>query len=193
MRIQLITNKSISNAGRHFLTMVSCVVMMIGCASNVSRFTDESRLITSNFSLEGLKITYDTSGNLDSIEVFGQAPANRQGYKVIAEADAKSKLVKFLHGESIRSEDYVITISKDITKAIGSGQDTQRYAQQINFALIQSITNMTSQGRLTGMRKIDEQFVSNGTVYVAVYKWSRNPSSSPDSVMPKNLKPVITL
>lgn len=173
--------------------MVSCVVMMIGCASNVSRFTDESRLITSNFSLEGLKITYDTSGNLDSIEVFGQAPANRQGYKVIAEADAKSKLIKFLHGENVRSEEYIATITQDLSKIIGSGQDTQRFARQINLNLIQSVTTLISQGRLVGIRKIDEQFVSNGTVYVAVYKWSRSPSSSPDTLMPKRLKPVITL
>lgn len=166
---------------------------MIGCASNVSRLPDESRLITTTFSLDGLKITYDLSGNLDSIEVFGQSPASKPGYKLIAEADAKAKLVKFLHGESVNSQEYIVSITRDISKAIGSGEDATRYARQINLTLIQSITNLTSQGHLVGLRKIDEQFVSNGTVYVAVYKWSKLPSSTPDTVMPKRLKPVITL
>lgn len=171
-----------------FLTIIVTAFSVLACSS--LKVSNEG--VTTAFSLEGIKITYDLSGNLDSIEVFGQASANKQGYKLIAEADAKSKLVKFLHGENVRSEEYIATIAKDLSKIIGSGQDTQRYAQQINLTLIQSITTMTSQGHLVGIRKIDEQFVSNGTVYVAVYKWSRTPSS-PDTVMPKNMKPVITL
>jgi hypothetical protein len=66
---------------------------------------------------EGIKIYYSLLGNLKRIEVYGVAPAWKGNVEVIAEADAKSRLVKFLYDEQVNTRNSVDVITRTIDKA----------------------------------------------------------------------------
>lgn len=68
--------------------------------------------VSVDFSDEGVKVFYTSFGNVDRIEVFGQAPVWKGNYTVIAEADAMDKLVKFVYGQSVSSNKKVEILSK---------------------------------------------------------------------------------
>ena len=55
-----------------------------------------------------------------------------------------------------------------------SSQDSSaiRNAKAINETIVTTVTNITSKGRLTGVRKIRDFQRNDGKVYVAVYVWS---------------------
>jgi hypothetical protein len=66
---------------------------------------------------EGIKIYYSLLGNLKRIEVYGVAPAWKGNVEVLAEADAKSRLVKFLYDEQVNTKNSVDVITRTIDKA----------------------------------------------------------------------------
>lgn len=69
---------------------------------------------------EGIKIYYTLLGNLDRIEVYGMADAwkgNGQTLEILAEADAKERLVKYLYDNQVNSSRSVEVISKTLDKA----------------------------------------------------------------------------
>jgi hypothetical protein len=47
-----------------------------------------------------------------------------------------------------------------------------RNAKALNETIVTTVTNITSKGRLTGVRKIRDFQRNDGKVYVAVYVWS---------------------
>lgn len=65
-----------------------------------------------DFTDEGVKVFYTTFGNVERIEVYGQAPVWKVNYAVIAEADAMDKLLKFVYGQSVSSNKKVEIITK---------------------------------------------------------------------------------
>lgn len=74
--------------------------------------------VSVDFADEGVKVFYTSFGNIERIEVFGQAPVWKGNYTVLAEADAMDKLVKFIYGQSVSSSKKVEIMSKalDIAK-----------------------------------------------------------------------------
>jgi hypothetical protein len=161
--------------------------------------------LSTDFTDEGIKITYTFTGKLESIEVYGQAEAWRGNVEALAEADAMAKLTKFIYGSTASTQRHVkiigLTIdaaqdndlgkftSKDgsfnITdkeieqlaiskkdKSTNNASSNLRNAQTINSTLVTTITNLTAQGRLVGVRKIRDFQRNDGKVYVAVYAWS---------------------
>ena len=69
---------------------------------------------------EGIKIYYTLLGNLDRIEVYGMADAwkgDGQTLEILAEADAKERLVKYLYDNKVNSSRNVEVIAKTIDKA----------------------------------------------------------------------------
>lgn len=69
---------------------------------------------------EGIKIYYTLLGNLDRIEVFGMADAwkgDGQTLEILAEADAKERLVKYLYDNQVNSARSVEVIARTLDKA----------------------------------------------------------------------------
>lgn len=73
--------------------------------------------ITTDFRDQGLILTYTMTGNLEKIEVYGVAPAWAGNYAIQAELDAKEKLLKFVHGESMSSDTKKQLLAKTLDKA----------------------------------------------------------------------------
>jgi hypothetical protein len=168
-----------------------------------SNLKDQS--IATDFTDEGIKITYTFTGKLQSIEVYGQAEAWRGNVEAVAEADAMAKLTKFVNGQTVSTNRRVKVIGKSIEEASDnkldkyksqdgtinvtakqiesdfsgdqnqqSSQETNavRNARTINQTIVTTVTNITSKGRLTGVRKIRDFQRNDGKTYVAVYAWS---------------------
>ena len=76
----------------------------------------EQRLST-DFKEEGIRVTYTFTGEVEKVEAFGYAEVWRGQYQHVAEADAKDKLVKFLHGESVSTSRKTQVIAKSIDRA----------------------------------------------------------------------------
>ncbi len=186
------------------------VALLFGACSSAPDKTAGSanlkdQAIATDFTDEGIKITYTFTGKLASIEVYGQAESWRGNVEVIAEADAMAKLTKFVNGKNVSTERRVKVIGRSIEEAQDnkldkyksqdgtinvtdkqidyepyveknqqSSQDSSaiRNAKAINETIVTTVTNITSKGRLTGVRKIRDFQRNDGKVYVAVYLWS---------------------
>lgn len=77
----------------------------------------KDRVVAAHFRDRGIEVHYTWSGDLEKIVVWGVAPAWKANYDILAEMDAKAKLVKFVHGESISTEIRTEIISRGIDKA----------------------------------------------------------------------------
>lgn len=160
--------------------------------------------ITTEFRDQGLRLHYTLTGKLDRIEVFGIAPAWQGNHVIRAELDAKEKLLKFVHGETMSSETKTRVISKTLDRArdqllnrfesnidmqfnsqeleketsaepaTGANPDntSRRTADRIERTLVEKTVMLTSGGRLSGLRKVDDAVSINGRYYIARYEWS---------------------
>ena len=146
-----------------------------------------------DFKDEGIKVYYTIFGKLEKIEVYGMAPAWKSNVTILAEADAMSKLVKFVHGKEVSSSETVKLLGKAIEKSqdgytndfdskelqadnTPNSRKTNsalRNASVVNDTLVDTVTTITSRGRLTGIRKVKDMVQDNGKMYVAVYQWSQ--------------------
>lgn len=90
--------------------------------SGATTAVSEQRL-SSDFKRQGIKLIYDRSGNIESIEVHGYAPvwgssssSAREAFRV-AELEAKKAMNDFINKETIRSSTSVAMISRNLEKA----------------------------------------------------------------------------
>ena len=194
---------------KNLLLVLVTVATLVACSSIPNKKSEVTNLkdqtIATDFTDEGIKITYTFTGKLDSIEVYGQAEAWRGNLEALAEADAMAKLTKFVNGQNVSTERRVKIIGKSIEeakdskldqfksqdgtinvtdkqiennplfdKAQQSSQDNSalRNARAVNETIVTTVTNLTSKGRLTGVRKIRDFKRNDGKTYVAVYVWS---------------------
>lgn len=77
----------------------------------------KDRTVAAHFRDRGIEVHYSMMGNLEKVVVWGVAPAWKANYEILAELDAKTKLVKFIHGESISNEIRSEIISRSLDKA----------------------------------------------------------------------------
>lgn len=165
--------------------------------------------VATDFQDAGVKIYYTLLGDLDRIEVTGIAPAWKGNYTVIAELDAKAKLTQFLYGDNTKTERRIKIIGKALEKAqdntlnkfktadgtisfteaelsqdaSGSSDNTsRRIAERVDNTVVTTITSITSQGRLTGVRKIREGTRDDGRFYLAVYQWSEKDQNTAEFI-----------
>ncbi len=195
------------------LMLGACASKPNGPSSSSTNIKDQS--IATDFTDEGIKITYTFTGKVQSIEVYGQAEAWRGNVEAIGEADAMAKLTKFINGQNVTTERRIRVIGRSIEDARDnkldkfksqdgtitltdkqieslpsfdknqqSSQDTSafRSAKVVNETVITTITNITSKGRLTGVRKIRDFQRNDGKVYVAVYVWSEKDQAASDYI-----------
>lgn len=103
-----------------------CVLALVGCSTTKQAGINpgdvapvkEQRLST-DFKREGVRVTYTFGGEVEKIESFGYAAVWRGQYHIVAEADAKDKLIKFLRGENVDTQ----RMTKVIAKSIERSQD----------------------------------------------------------------------
>lgn len=190
-------------------TIISLTILaslgLVGCSSFGSKTKAEAPIVPQewktpvkdatlsvDFRDDGIKVYYTMFGKLEKIEVYGMAPAWKSNVTILAEADAMSKLVKFVHGKEVTSNE----VTKILGKAIEKSQDgysndfdskeliadnapssrktnsALRNASVVNETLVNTVTTITSRGRLTGVRKVNDMIRDNGKMYVAVYQWT---------------------
>lgn len=115
------------------LLALAVATTLIGGCSSINPFSDKDKNFTVSQSSdnmtpvkeqtvglvndEGIKIYYSLAGNLERIEVYGMAPAWKGNVEVVAEADAKERLVKYLYDESVTTDRSVEVITKTLDKA----------------------------------------------------------------------------
>jgi hypothetical protein len=195
---------------KNFVAVFILALTVIGCTLGPSKNTNspdiKERQLSTDFTDEGIKITYTFTGKLESIEVFGQAEAWRGNVEAIAEADAMAKLTKFVYGKDVSTSRRVKVIGRSLEAAKdnkltaysnkegdieitdkqieglplagGSSLKTdtsstaERQANALNATIVTTITDITSKGRLVGVRKVRDFQRNDGKVYVAVYVWS---------------------
>jgi hypothetical protein len=179
---------------------------------NINTDRLENRKISTDFVDEGVIVHYTIFGKLEKIEVFGQADAWKGNVETLADADAYAKLVKFIYGNDVNTNRRVMIIGKAIEQAkdqsrIDSPQDllqtndkqieqaiardgapnersnsSLRSAKILNETVSETLTTITSKGKLVGVRKIRDFQRNDGKLYVAVYQWSEKDQATVDNV-----------
>lgn len=209
---------------KYILSSFIVFFLISGCASNQSQKLSETvggeikeRRLSTDFTDEGIKITYTITGNLKILEVSGQAEAWKTNVTVLAEADAMAKLTKYIYGKDVSTSQRVQVIGKSMEKFNDNliksaykgdevptftdkqiedelskerkvnlnlpnattndlkNQDLTRYqrdAKVVNDTTIDTITKISSAGKLQGVRKVRDFVKDDGKTYVAVYVWS---------------------
>lgn len=107
----------------------------------------KDQALSTDFSREGIRITYTLFGNVKKIEAFGYAPIWRSNYEHVAEADAKDKLIKFLRGETVSTN----RMTRVIARSIERSQD-----RSVNkFRTVDGVVNFTDEelesGNISGV------------------------------------------
>ena len=131
---------------------------------------------------EDVKIVYTTFGNLKRIEVLGRAPSWKAQAPVMAEIDAKEKMVRFMYEEDVSSERRVNIVARSLEKATDNavnrmdgaaveysaaelegevaqgatpGQDntSRRLAETVENSTVNVLKTSTASGKLRGFIK----------------------------------------
>jgi hypothetical protein len=110
---------------KHLAVSLLAVALMglAGCSSTGGSKTDKEQSATLDYRRQGIKITYDSSGKIDAIEVVGYAAvwgnsqnAIREAYRV-AELEAKKTLNDFINKETVTSTVSLRMISQNLEQA----------------------------------------------------------------------------
>ena len=167
-------------------------------------FTDEGIKIIYTFTgkLESIEIYGQAEAWRENVEalaeaeamakltkfVYGSNASTQRHVKIIGlsiDAALNNDLVKFTNKDgSISVTDTEIekidTSRND--RAMDNSISNLQNAQTINSTLVTTVTNLTSQGRLVGVRKIRDFQRNNGKVYVAVYVWNEKDQSTSELI-----------
>ena len=77
----------------------------------------KDKRITADFKDQGLILHYTVTGKLEKIDIYGTAPAWAGNHVILAELDAKEKLLKFVYGESMDTQTQRQILAKTLEKA----------------------------------------------------------------------------
>ena len=64
----------------------------------------------------------------------------------------------------------------------------KRNASVVDQTLINTVTNITARGRITGVRKTRDMKMDEGKTYVAVYEWSENQQATAEFIRDRMMK-----
>ena len=205
---------------RKLIILLLSSLFLISCSFTSKKAeaptSPKEQKLSTDFTDEGIKITYTLFGKLAKIEVYGQADAWKINVEALAEADAYAKLVKFVRGTQVSTERRTKIIGTAIEKAednnlnkyinsdgvialtdkeIEAEADTskpnnsrttsnsaKKAASIVNTTTMTTMTTITSQGRLTGIRKVSDYKQNDGKTYVAVYRWSEKDQATSEYV-----------
>ena len=106
---------------RKLIILLLSSLFLISCSFTSKKAESPTSLkeqkLSTDFTDDGIKITYTLFGKLDKIEVYGQADAWKINVEALAEADAYAKLVKFVRGTQVSTERRTKIIGTAIEKA----------------------------------------------------------------------------
>lgn len=199
------------------LTLAALTSVLVGCGTSKHAIDAPkveaigNQKLSSTFNRRSIKLEWDCvwgTGMLDAtcirtnikaIEVTGYAfsngntPALRENAFVVAEMNAKAKLVKFVR-DDVSSTSVVQTMTKNIEKANDRVKQRIRNDEEVsmsddeaskdtNFAIRENTNNIVrtttetiranAQGIITGVRTVQEEIVDRQTVAVTI-RWSRD-------------------
>jgi len=140
------------------------VLSLCACASsNVGQGKSslKDQRLSTTFTDEGIKITYTTFGNLESIEVFGQAEAWRGNVEAIAEADAMAKLTKFIYGKDVSTNRVMKVIGQSIEAAADNSLSKYTAGDGSINVTASDIERIASEGNLSGQRNQNDSAQRN--------------------------------
>lgn len=157
-------------------------------------FTDEGIKITYTFTgkLDSIEVYGQAEAWRGNVEAIAEADAMAKLTKFVNGKNVSTTRRVEIIGKSIeeaqdnklnkyKSQDGTIVMTDkqidsehSVDKNQQSSQDSSaiRNAKAINETLVTTVTNITSKGRLTGVRKIRDFQRNDGKTYVAVYVWS---------------------
>lgn len=121
--------------------------------------------LSTDFEREGIRVFYTMFGKVERIEAYGYAEVWRRDFNIVAEADAKDKLIKFLRGETVSTQ----RMTKVIAKSIERSQDNSRN----RFRTVDGTTN-TSAEEIEREETQSQSKDENGQVNTALRKNSVN-------------------
>ena len=220
---------------RAFITIMLASTILTACSSAKNTGFEQAQgnqvavmdqKITTEYSDKGIILHYTLFGKLESIEVYGVAAAWKSNPEILAEADAKEKLVKFVYGEQVDSDLNVKILAKSLEKArdnavnnittgvtgadnafissqleaellkeeatqgrtnIAGDKDkdntSRRVAERLDDTITDTLTRISSNGRLRGVRKVGDQILDDGRLYVAKYVWSEEDAHVANSIL----------
>lgn len=216
-----------------FVTLVLSALVFVGCSTDQKARNEKERdtgesgsllkdaRITTEFTEDGIKLTYTKTGALESIEVTGIAESWRgeTQARLLAEADAYEKLTKFTFGSTVKNNQRTKLLAKSLEVAkdklktskskdsdeinftadelegmdVGASGDAAsttnsgsiRNASLINQITTSTITEITSKGKLRGVRKVKEFTRNGGKTFIAVYVWSDKDNAAAEQMRKK--------
>jgi hypothetical protein len=123
---------------------------LIAPGSQAGQAIADQRLVINDFKTQGIRVIYNTRGDVEAIEAYGYAAvwgnsmnAAREAYRV-AELEAKKSLNDFINKETITSSVSVRMISQNLERA--SDQNTNRFASnQANNTELTALDTEVSQ------------------------------------------------
>lgn len=182
------------------VTVLAVLIVLAGCSmfskdkpgSNVAGPDVKDVRLSTDFKREGIRVSYTLFGSVDKVEAFGYADAWRGEPDIVAELDAKDKLVKFLRGESVSTTRKQDVIAKSLERAEdkrvdntrplafdavelesnAAGTTRARDTSVQNAHNVTSTITVTSSGRLNGVYKERSEVINDGKVYMAVWVWT---------------------
>jgi hypothetical protein len=116
--------------------------------------------------------------------VYGKDVSTERKIKIIGKALEKAQDESL---DSFKNKDGVIELSEsqlasEIDKAPSANRSTSasRQASALNQTLVETVTTLTSRGRLTAVRKVKDFQLNSGKTYVAVYVWTDQDQKTAD-------------
>lgn len=97
--------------------LAGCNTTKMAVAPDVPTVAVKDTRVSTDFSDEGVKLYYTSSGQLEKIEVTGHAMTWKGDPTIIAESDAMDKLVKFVYGKDVDSNRRVKIINRSLERA----------------------------------------------------------------------------
>jgi len=157
-------------------------------------FIDEGIKITYTFTgkLESIEVFGQAESWRGNVEALAEADAMAKLTKFVNGQNVSTERRVRIIGKSIedtqnnkldkfKNQDGTISITDkqveyepfvDRNQQTSQDSSSQRSAKAINETIVTTVTNITSKGRLTGVRKIRDFQRNDGKFYVAVYVWS---------------------
>ena len=170
---------------RTLITMMLASTLLGACSSSNPFNQSEGnqvavadKLITTDYSDQGVILNYTLLGKLKSIEVYGVAVTSDRNVKILAKSieNSKDNALNPYAGNSNSFESADLALEVEADAATGSKEDntSRRIAERLDETINEAITTIVSSGRLVGVRKISDQVLDDGRLYVAKYVWSED-------------------
>jgi hypothetical protein len=167
-------------------------------------FIDEGIKITYTFTgkLESIEVFGQAESWRGNVEALAEADAMAKLTKFVNGQNVSTERRVRIIGKSIedtqnnkldkfKNQDGTISITDkqveyepfvDRNQQTLQDSSSQRNAKAINETIVTTVTNITSKGRLTGVRKIRDFQRNDGKVYVAVYVWSEKDQAASEYI-----------